>query len=371
VNETEAFALLVSIPGLGAVKIRNLVEKFGSAVAAAEASAAQIQQLPGFERLATNWSSWQKNKKWQEDVALAERIGAALIPFTSPQFPKALQEETDSPALLYVQGTLRPSDARSIAIVGTRNASLYGREMAKTIASDLAANGFTVISGLARGIDTAAHEGALQKGRTIGVIGSGLNNIYPKENHELARTIAAQGALISEFPMNTPPDRQNFPQRNRIVSGMTLATVLIEAPIKSGAMLTMEKGWQQKHPLFALPGRADAESFRGNHLLIKKGKAHLIENAADILEHFQELLPLNSIQTIDNQPILLDTEEETLIGMMPPQEISLDELCSISHLPIHQVHRILMSLVLKKMIKEFPGKLYKKLAAGNATKRHN
>jgi len=370
-NENEAFAVLTSIQGLGALKIRQLVERFGSALAALTATPSAISALPGYERIGKTWNAWQEATTWQQDLALVAKTGVQLIPFTSPHFPKSLLETPDHPALLYVQGTLKSRDTHSIAIVGTRNASIYGSEMAETIGRDLAANGFTVISGLARGIDTSAHRGALDKGRTIAVIGSGLADIYPPENEHLAKHILKDGALISEFPMCTPPDRQNFPQRNRIVSGMTLATLLIEAPIRSGAMITMEKAFMQKRKLFALPGRADNENFRGNHALIKSGRATLVENSDDIISHFEELFPRIQPQTFDNQCFYLDNQEQRLLEIMSFEEIGIDALSSLSNHPIYQTQTILMGLVLKKAIKEFPGKIYKKITAGNGKIRHN
>jgi DNA processing protein len=360
-HETEAFAILNSIPYLGAVKIRSLLETFGSALNSLEAPIIHLETIPGFDRILPHWSQWRKNSVWQNDLALVNKLGAQLIPYTSPFFPKSLLTLPDHPVLLYVQGELKPQDLRSIAVVGTRHASIYGNEMAHQISKDLALHGFTVISGLARGIDTAAHRGALERGRTVAVIGSGLADIYPPENRALAEEISRKGALVSEFSMATPPDRQNFPQRNRIVSGMTLATLLIEAPIKSGAMITMDRALQQKRKLFALPGRADSENFRGNHHLIKNGKAHLVENAADILCHFESLFPI-SPQNKAVYTCHLDKNELDLLGKMSNEEIGIDALAHVTHLPIHQIHATLMGLVLKKAIKEFPGKLYKKIS---------
>lgn len=361
-RELEAFAILASIPNMGAAKIRLLLRRFGTAEEAVRTPASQIYGLPGFERIAPYWDARRQDKAWQCDLELVAKHNVKLIPFTSPQFPQALLEVTDHPAMLYVRGELKSEDLHSLAIVGTRQASIYGMEMADSISQALAANRFTIVSGLARGIDTAAHRGALRSGRTLAVIGSGLADIYPPENAALAEEIAENGALISEFPMATPPDRQNFPQRNRIVSGMTMGTVLIEAPIKSGAMITMDRALLHKRQLFALPGRADNDNFRGNHLLIKTGKAHLVENASDIMAHYAELFAPGDLKN-PAQPTL-DKEELTFWEKMPNTEISIDELSSVASLPIQHVQRILMGLILKKVVKEFPGKLYKKLAAG-------
>jgi len=228
-------------------------------------------------------------------------------------------------------------------------------------AEELAAQGYIIISGLARGIDTAAHLGALKSGKTIAVIGSGLANVYPKENWKLSEEIALSGCLLSEFPMETPPDRQNFPQRNRIVCGMADAILLIEAPIKSGAMSTMNLGIAKNKKLFALPGRIDNEGFCGNHYLIKHGHAKLTEDPNDIL------MDLNGLKKDKNDAqeklcgILLDKDEIELLRSLPMQEISIEEIVLLSKMPINRLNALLMSLLLKGAIKEFPGRIYKKI----------
>lgn len=362
-NDLEALIILSSLPQLGSVKIRLLLKAFGSPLEALNASAMELAELPGFgPKILAYWEEWKKNSKWKEDLQFAERENVQIIPFTDPRYPKRLLELSDFPILLYVAGELKPQDARSIAIVGTRQASVYGNQMAEKIAYDLARMGFTIVSGLARGIDTAAHQGALYKGRTIGVIGSGLGDIYPAENRMLAEVIKKQGALISEFPMKTPPDKPNFPQRNRIVSGMTMGTLLIEAPVKSGAMITLEKGLVQGRKLFALPGRADDENFRGNHLLIKTGKAQLIESAEEIAECFDSLFVNNaSIKSGSLIRPIFEKEEENFLELLPSYELSLNELANLTQLPPNKLNVLLMSLVLKKAVKEFPGKIYKKI----------
>lgn len=366
-EESDALMILSLMPHLGPVRIRLLVKQFGSGLKALLAPPESIASLPSFgNKFANLWLDWPHDNGWKENIILLNKCNASIITYASPNYPKGLLKISDAPMMLYVQGNLTAADQRSIAIIGTRQASIYGLEMAKQFAYDLAALGFTVISGLARGIDTAAHLGALERGRTIAVIGSGLNDIYPAENRTLARRIETQGAVISEFPMSTPPDRQNFPQRNRIVSGMTLATLLIEAPVKSGAMITMERAEQQGKLLFALPGRVD-ENFRGNHSLIKQGKARLVESAADISAHFDSLfgslLPKDTI-TIDSKPLVqLNKEEEMLLKSLPNHELSIEHILASSNMSISALNVLLMKLVLKGCLKEFPGKVYRKIGA--------
>jgi len=364
VKEIEALVILSAVPTLGPIKIRLLLNHFGSALQAIQADADAVRVLPGFgSRILENWGCWKKNKSWEKTLELADNQGVKIIPFTDKRYPKRLLDLPDAPILLYVKGDILPSDARSLAVVGTRHCGLYGSEMAEKISQDLAAAGFTVVSGLARGIDTAAHRGALRKGRTFAVIGSGLADIYPQENIPLSEKIALQGALISEFPMDAPPDRQNFPQRNRIVSGMTMGTVLVEAPLRSGAMITMEKAYSQERKLFAIPGRIDNDTFQGNHLLIKSGKAQLIENARDIIGSFEDLFGAqhNIVfhQTKETR-VPLEFEEQQLLSKLPNEELTIDEMANLTKLPIIKLNVLLMSLVLKQAIKEYPGKIYKK-----------
>jgi len=364
-NELEALVQLAATPHLGAIKIRLLLQHFGSALDALNGDLAEIAQFPGFgEKIIGSLRQSRTSDFGRREVELASRYQVNLIPYTSPDYPKSLLEIHDRPVLLYVKGQIKESDRQSIAVIGTRQMSVYGGEMAEKFSQDLAAAGLTVVSGLARGIDTAAHLGALRKGRTLAVIGSGLGDIYPAENSALAKAIVDQGrgALISEFPMMTPPDRQNFPQRNRIVSGMTMGTVLIEAPQKSGAMITMEKALSQQKKLFALPGRADSENFKGNHYLIKKGLAQLVESGRDVIESYTNLFhhPDPKSRVAVARPYL-EKEEEQFLRLLPAQELSFDEIAGLTQLPIMKLNVLLMSLMLKKVIKEFPGKIYKKL----------
>lgn len=360
VKEIEALAILSTLPFVGSIKIRLLLSHFGSAEAALHASAHEVESLAGFgPKVAQAWGSWKINGNWQRNLDLAGQMGVQLISFTDPLYPKRLLEISDFPIILYVWGTLIPQDTKSLAVIGTRFSSNYGNQMAHSLSKDLASYGFTIVSGLARGIDTCAHKGALETGRTIAVIGSGLANIYPQENSALGQVIAQKGALISEFPMLTPPDRQNFPQRNRIVSGMTLGALLIEAPEKSGAMITMEKSHSYRRKLYCLPGRADTDHFRGNHRLIKDGSAALIENAADIAADFDDLFGrrLPSKATPPQLPPL-EPEERQVYNLLVKQETTFEALLQESSIPVQKLSILLMSLQLKRVIKELPGKVY-------------
>lgn len=362
-DELEALVILSGISSLGSIKIRLLIHHFGSAVDALHAKSSELSLIPGFgPKILQAWEAGIRNDiDWRVNLDLAKRFGVELVPYTSPQYPKRLLDIADHPILLYVKGTLTKQDQRCVAVVGTRAASIYGNEMALRLSRELAQAGFTVVSGLARGVDTSAHRGALEGGRTIGVLGSGIACIYPEENKDLARAISEKGAMISEFPMKAPPDRTHFPQRNRIVSGMTLGTILIEAPERSGAMLTMERAISQGRKAFALPGRADQENFKGNHTLIKSKRADLIDCAYDVIRHFDELaLPLVFTQPA-RPKVLLEKEEEELMRQLPAIELSIDEIGRQTGVPIVRLNILLMSLVLKKAVKQYPGKIYKKV----------
>lgn len=360
VKETEALLALLHTYGLGPVKAKSLIEHFGSAHSALQAPASEIERLPKFgKKISLEIANWDTNDSWKKDLDLVHQHNVKLISYTNPSYPQPLLRLSNHPLLLYCLGNLSSQDEQSIAIIGTRNASIYGREMAEKISQDLTSFSFTVVSGLARGIDTCAHQGALKRGRTIAFIGSGLAQIYPSENEGLAKEVAQRGAVLSELPMYTKPEKRHFPQRNRLVSASTQGAFLVEAPEKSGAMITMETAQKQGKKLFALPGRVDGPSFRGNHLLIKQGVAQLVEGAQDIAKSFNR-----SFSSIPDSPPTKrppTPDELKLLNQMPDEESSIDELAYLTKLPVMKLNVLLISLVLKKWVKEFPGKLYKKL----------
>jgi DNA processing protein len=283
VNEQEALVVLNHIPLLGSVKIRKLLNQFESALNVLRADNADLAYVPGIGRsIAESIASWEKLDGWKKDLELIKKHHIHLIGWKDRDYPSELKQIDDPPHLLYVSGTLVEEDRQAVAIIGTRNCTAGSAEIAHSLASDLSKMNLTVVSGLAKGIDTAVHRGALQTGRTIAVIGSGLCRIYPKENIPLCYLIQQRGAVISEYPMNTPPYRSHFPRRNRIVSGLSLGIVLIEAPMQSGSMITMEIGLAQGRKLFSLPGREDMSIWGGNHHLLRTGRAKLANCAEEI-----------------------------------------------------------------------------------------
>ncbi|MBI2743037.1 MAG: DNA-protecting protein DprA [Chlamydiales bacterium] len=342
----ESEALLVLTHRLKPSEVRKLVKAAGSA---AEALKLAHPQLAG----------WEAASDWREDLELATRHKIKLLAFTDPCYPSALLKLPDPPPLLYIKGKLAPEDEGGVGVVGTRICSLYGKEAAFKISEEVARFGLTVVSGLARGIDTAAHMGALKGGRSVAFIGSGLADLYPKENIKLAEEIAQRGAVISEHPMLTPPAKHLFPRRNRLIAALSAGSFLVEAPIKSGAMITMDYAHSLGKKCFALPGRIDVESFRGNHFLIKSGKALLVENGQEMVSILQPEKGKLSFEPTRNLAFL-EEEERALLLCFPSEEVSFDELASKAKLSIPKLSAKLMGLVLKGAIREFPGKYYKK-----------
>ena len=278
-EEKEALLILNNIASLGPKRKIALLQHFGSAVDILKAKTYPEVS----EKSAYALRNWPSETLYCKDLDLVERFGIEIVPYGSSHYPRKLMTISDAPILLYVSGDISVLSKSFIAIIGTRKPSSYGEKMAYSFAKDLTLKDLVIASGLALGVDTAAHKGALSVGKTVAVIGSGLANIYPPENASLAQNISKKGAVISEFPMYTLPERRNFPLRNRIVSGISLGTLLIEAPKQSGAMLTMQQTKKQKRKLFAITGKIDEENFRGNHSLIKNGDARLVENCDDIL----------------------------------------------------------------------------------------
>ena len=272
------------LPDIGPVRVRNLLSRFGSAQAVLAATQADLSQVDkvGF-KAANNIIRWRELIDLDGELRRIDQFGANIVTTDDSEYPALLRQIYDPPLVLYVRGTLRPEDAYAIAMVGTRQSTLYGRQTAERLARQLAASGVTVVSGGARGIDSASHEGALQSGgRTIAVLGTGLDIVYPAENVKLYQRIAEQGAVITQFPFGRKGDKQSFPIRNRIVAGMTQGTVVVEANRASGALITANFAAEYGRTVYAVPGRVDSPRSAGCHDLIKDG-AQLCESAEDVL----------------------------------------------------------------------------------------
>ncbi|PKN76366.1 MAG: DNA-protecting protein DprA [Deltaproteobacteria bacterium HGW-Deltaproteobacteria-10] len=366
---------LKSVTGIGNIALTSLIDIFGTGEAVFSASASQLQTAPGVTKKAavgiTTFKDWAAINK---DLELLENAGIQIITYQDELYPSKLLDIYDKPPLLYVKGILKKDDI-NIALVGSRLASTYGKYTTDKISRELALQGITVISGLARGIDSAAHRGALSaKGRTIAVMGTGLDIIYPPENKKLFAAICENGAVVSEYPPGTPPRACNFPARNRIISGMSYGVVVVEAGDKSGSLITSRLALEQGREVFAVPGSIDSPGSRGTNKLIKQG-AKLIENTTDILEEIlpqlektkiPEALSVTEKEThLVNKKDNLNSIDRQIITLLSDSRLHIDELLNETDLPPGDVLSSLMKLELDGIIKQYPGKFF---SLGTVTK---
>ena len=352
---------LTSVPGVGPQTCRTLLERFGSAGRVLSASQAELSAASGVgPKLAQKIGKARQDFDAAAELALCRRLGVHLVARGDDLYPRALDNIPDPPVLLYTRGTIEAKDELAIALVGSRRCTPYGARMAERLAAALARTGFTVVSGLARGVDAAAHRGALGAGgRSIGVMANGLSTVYPPEHEDLARALSEAGALLSEMPMRQIPLPGLFTQRNRIISGMVLGVVVVEATPRSGSLSTARHALEQNREVFAVPGPADSLSSRGCHRLIRDG-ARLVETVDDILE---ELGPLcREIKAAAGEPavrhpaeLALSDSERSLLGQLFDQPSGVDELISRSGMTAAQVLATLSVLEVKRLAKRLPG----------------
>ena len=366
-NSREAYIALNLIEGVGPVRARSLLEHFGDAPQILSATKSQLLRIPNIgEDTAEKISGWEKTIDLAGELKRIADFGCEILIQSDENYPPSLREIYDPPLVLYVWGNLTAKDKNAVALVGSRMTTHYGIETARKLAYQLAYTGVTVVSGGARGIDTAAHHGALSgKGRTIAVLGTGVNLIWPPENAELFKRIAANGAVITQFPFNRPADKQSFPIRNRIVAGMTLGTVVVEANLSSGALITANFATDYGRQVFAVPGRIDSPRSKGCHDLIKKG-AKLCEGVEDILSEFEYLFPASNKPASASETGVLpalelnENEQKVLIVVKADDEMSIDEIIRASGLPSSAVNVALFSLEMKRLVKQLPGKMFKR-----------
>ncbi len=360
----EAFIALNLIEGVGPVRVRQLLAHFGEAPAILSASKSRLQQVRGIgEDTAENISNWEKSVDLAGELKRISDFGCHVLISSDENYPALLREIYDPPIVLYVKGALTAKDKNAVALVGSRMTTHYGIETARKLAYQLAYVGVTVVSGGARGIDTAAHQGALAaKGRTVAVLGTGINLVFPPENNELFERAAENGAVITQFPFNRPADKQSFPIRNRIVAGMTLGTVVVEANLTSGALITANMAVEAGRQIFAVPGRIDSPRSKGCHELIKKG-AKLCEGAEDILSEFEYLFPSSNRppgagETGVLPALELGGNEQKVYDALDHEERSIDEIIRASGLPSSAVSVALLGLEMKRIVKQLPGKMF-------------
>ncbi len=365
-DNREALIALNMVEHVGPVRARLLLEHFGEAHQIFTASKAELRRVHNIgEETATAIGEWEKNVDLKGELKRIASFGCQVLVGSDPDYPEFLKQIYDPPLVLYVKGTLTARDKNSVAMVGSRLTTHYGIETARKLAYQLGYLGVTVVSGGARGIDTAAHQGAMSaKGRTIAVLGTGINLVAPAENAELFERITANGALITQFPFNRPADKQGFPIRNRIVAGMTLGTVVVEANLTSGALITANFAMEYGRQVFAVPGRIDSPRSKGCHDLIKKG-AKLCEGAEDILSEFEYLFPASNRTASATgagagslPAIELSTNEQKVYDALDNEERSIDEVIRKSGLPSSAVSVALLGLEMKRAVKQLPGKLF-------------
>lgn len=359
-TEQEAYIRLNMMEKIGPVSVKSLVRVLGSVSAIFEVSKSELQQADGIgSTLAQSILRQRDSIKIDEELALAEKSKTRIITPLDEEYPAALKEIHDPPLALYVRGRLQPSDKSAIAVVGTRRATHYGMDTTRKLSYQLGKAGICILSGLALGVDTAAHEGALRaEGRTVAVIGSGFDHMYPPENSVLAEKIADNGAVMTEFPFSRKPDKTTFPMRNRIVSGMSKGVLVIEAGRRSGATITANQALSQGRSVFAVPGRIDSYMSVGTNVLIKEG-AYLVTEVQDILEHFEMLFPQSSLDEdkVKTAPLPDLSENETkIVKLLAKGEMGVDMLIRQSEISTSNVASLLIALELKKVLRMLPGR---------------
>ena len=374
ISATEAYLALNLLPNIGPIRVRRLLERFDKPESILAAGVPELLSVPGIgEEMATQIADWENRVDLGEELRRIADHGITLLSQDDPLYPVALHRIHDPPFLLYMRGALTPADAASVAVVGSRRMTHYGREQARKFSFQLARAGFTIVSGLARGIDTAAHEAALAAGgRTIAVLGSGIGHLYPPENQALADRIAEQGAVLSEYPVLYVPDKQSFPLRNRIVAGLSSGLLVVEAPARSGALITANQALEQGRSVFAIPGPIDRPSSEGCHRLIQQG-ASLVCSAEDVIEELGSginTLPLqyDSPTQDDVSPspptpqrqIDLSELEERLVRELALGDATIDALAEALGVAAGRIGAALLQLEMKCLVRQLPGKYFSK-----------
>lgn len=375
---------LALVPGLGPKLTAALLERFGSASAARKATAAQLRTIPHIgEKLAASLAESLRTADIEPELRLLEKHGVQPVPLGFPEYPAPLARVVAPPPLLYFRGTWSESDANSVGIVGSRSCTSYGLRVAAQLARELARAGFTIISGLARGIDAAAHRGAMEGGgRTVAALAGGLSRIYPPEHAPLADEIATgRGCLITETPMVMEPQPGMFPARNRIISGLSRVVIIVEANLRSGALITARHAAEQGREVYAVPGPVDSPASAGCLELLRNG-ARLVRNADDVIEdlkglataHYSTAQHSTTSQRSPERPpspttaapiepapqaVALDPQQQRIVNALASKRHA-DELARELALSIGDLSRILMQLEMKKVIRRMPGNFYER-----------
>lgn len=364
-TDTEAAIILNMLPRVGPVRFTRLMDRFGSAEAILSAAGSALRGVEGIGAdVSSVITSWRDHADLDAELSLVEKAGARVIMRGDAEYPPLLREIHDPPVVLYVLGRLEERDhLHGLGVVGTRRPGHYATEAAKKLSYQLAYAGITVYSGLARGIDTAAHLAAIAaNGRTVAVLGCGLSGIYPEENAPLASRIASgHGAVVSEFPMGTPPTRQTFPKRNRIISGCSFGLLVVEAGLNSGALITAREAAEQGRSLYAVPGQIDRPGTLGSNRLIQQG-AKLVIDAGDILSELPLLSAAPGELSGPREPAGLTGDDLAVYRAVGDESADADTISERSGLPAATVSARLISLELGRHVKPLPGGLFVRLS---------
>ncbi|MFZ5805871.1 MAG: DNA-processing protein DprA [Verrucomicrobiota bacterium] len=363
-TRTECYLALNSVHGIGPVRVRKLLEAFETVENIFQADPVALARVDGIgKELAQSLCEWEKHWDLAAEWAKIKELGLGVIDRDDPKYPHRLREIYDPPMVLYYKGDLEVIQKRCLAIVGSRHTTSYGFETARKLSYQSAYAGLTIVSGLARGIDTAAHQGALAaKGRTAAIYGCSLDMVFPQENRPLTEKIVESGgALISEFCLGTTPDKYTFPMRNRIISGLSDGVLVVEAGQQSGAIITARLALDQGRQVFAVPGRVDNPHARGCHSLLKEG-ARLVEDVDDIFNEFELLFPKKEIEGERKLPTDLSPEELAIFNVLENDDIHIDAIIRKCGLPSAVVSSSLLRLELKRLVRQLPGKFFIKTA---------
>lgn len=364
--EMRAFLTLHLVPGLGSQRTQALIDELGTAQAVLLANKQALLAVPLIgPKLANLIAAAHRTIDVDAELQLIEKHRCSLIPLGDPNYPGSLAQIPSPPPILYLRGALQSEDQNAVAIVGSRQCTDYGRRMTRQIAGDLARNGYTIVSGLARGIDGEAHRGAIQAGgRTLAVLAGGLSKIYPPEHKGLSEEVEKVGALITEAVMKQPPTADSFPARNRIISGLSRAVVIVEAAEKSGALITAHHALDQGRSVLAVPGPVTSAASGGAHALIRNG-AILCRSAADVMEELDGIAPLiESKEQIEapvkpkSPPPDLDESQQAIWNLLAKGPRHLDEMVQESGISAAQLSGMLLMMEMKKAIRRLPGNRY-------------
>ena len=360
-SEYASWLALTRIKGLGCVSFKKLASHFADPTKSLSATAAELAEIEGLDRnVIDGLLSFREWEEVEREVRRASHAGVRIIPFSSTTYPSRLRTIADPPPCLYVKGEIRAEDDNAVAVIGTRSASHYGRRVASELSHGLASLGFAVVSGMARGIDGVAHDSAIHAGgRTIAVLGSGVDRAYPPEHQNLYHRISDNGAVISELPLGARPLAFNFPARNRLISGLSIGVVVVEATEKSGSLITAALAVEQGREVFAVPGEAGSSRSRGAHRLIRQG-AKLVETVEDILEEIAPQLVRDRRSAAQVRTLPVDTQPEArkIFDLLQDRSLHIDEVVEASGVSTARVSQILLELELQGFLKQLPGNRY-------------